>query len=130
MQQEDSAVGLPDARFDVGRLTEISDGDRDFELELAGEFVSQARAMFGELTRAHERGDADALRRAALTLKGSSRTVGAEGVADAAAELERSAAEAGMASIAALLARTERLLLATEHALDRHFGTDEYRRAA
>jgi len=130
MQQEDSAGRLPDARFDVGRLTEISDGERDFELELAGEFVSQAWAMHGELTRAHERGDADALRRAAHTLKGSCRTVGAEGVADAAAELERVAAEAGHAPVAGLLARTRRLLVATEHALDRHFGTDEYRRAA
>jgi HPt (histidine-containing phosphotransfer) domain-containing protein len=130
MQDGDAAGVPPDARFDTGRLVEISDGERDFELELAGEFVSQAWTLYGELTRAHETGDPSALRRAAHTLKGSSRTVGAEGVAEAAAELERAAAESGKATVAGLLARTQRLLVATERALDRHLGTDEYRRAA
>jgi HPt (histidine-containing phosphotransfer) domain-containing protein len=118
------------AEFDFGRLDEISGGDRDFEQDLAGEYLSQSWELLAEFARALEGRDAAAMRRPAHTLKGSSQTIGAVGVGRLAAELERLAGEPVLSLAVATLDRTRRSLTATEHVLDRHFGSDGYRRAA
>ncbi len=121
--------GAQDPRFDLARLAEISGGDAEFEREIAGEFLGQARELFEEAARALETCDAAALRRVAHTLKGSSRTVGADGLARLAAELEELAAESTQGAAPAL-ARALSCLVSTERELDRYFGTDRYRKAA
>ena len=125
----DEGGGAPAAKFDLARLAEISGGDVEFEQEIAGEYLAQARELCEQAARALETHDAVALSRAAHTLKGSSRTVGAEGVAQLAAELEASAADSTQAA-ASSLARARACLVASERELDRHFGTDRYRKAA
>jgi len=86
-------VEEPAAEFDFARLAEISGGDRDFELELTDEYVEQSRTLLEEYAGALQRRDTGAMARAAHTLKGSSRTIGAQAVAVLAAHLERLAGE-------------------------------------
>jgi HPt (histidine-containing phosphotransfer) domain-containing protein len=129
MVEDDAGAGPPSARFDRARLAEISDGEIAFEHEIAGEYLAQAWGLIEEATRALEVRDATTLARIAHTLKGSSRTIGAEGVAELAAELEI-AASSSTQGTAPLLARVLACLVATERELDRTFGTDRYRKAA
>jgi len=118
------------AEFDFGRLAEVSGGDREFERELSREYTGQSWVLLAQIAAALERRDGDTLRRSAHTLKGSSRTIGAEGVAVLAALLESIADEPDLSPAPGMLERARRSLTATEQALDRYFGSDEYRRAA
>src|SRR5262249_52748030 len=122
-------AGASEARFERGRLKEISGGDAEFEREIAGEYVTQAWALVAEITSAIERGDTEPLRRAAHTLKGSSRTIGAEGVAELSAQLEKLAGQPGPL-VTTLVGRIRGALTGTQQFLDRYFGSDAYRRAA
>lgn len=121
--------GAPEAQFERGRLHEISGGDAEFERELAGEYVTQAWALLAEIGSALERSDPELLRRSAHTLKGSSRTIGAQGVADLASQLEKLAGQAGPLATT-LVGRIRAALTSTQQILDRYFGSDAYRRAA
>jgi HPt (histidine-containing phosphotransfer) domain-containing protein len=118
------------AEFDLERLASVSGGDVEFERELAGEYLTQSRQLLLQVAQSIERGDAATLRRDAHTLKGSSLTVGAEGLGAIAAELERKGRAADLSSMAELLARAQASLAATEWRLDDYFGTDTYRKAA
>ena len=118
------------AEFDLARLAEVSGGDGEFERELSREYIGQAWTLLAQIAAALERRDLGTLRRAAHTLKGSSRTIGAEGVAVLAAHLERVADEPDLSPAPGMLERARHALTATELALDRYFGSDEYRRAA
>jgi len=120
----------PSAEFDLKRLAEISGGDGEFEREIAGEYVSQSRTLLDDLSRAIESGDPSALRRTAHTLKGSSRTIGAQGVAGLAAQIERLDPTTNAEAAAAVLGRARASLSVVEQTLDGYFGSDEYRRAA
>lgn len=121
--------GPPAARLALARLAEISGGEEAFEHEIAGEYLIQAWGLFEQAARALEKRDAETLRRVAHTLKGSSHTIGAEGMAEIAHELECATATSTH-GVAPLVARALACLVATERELDRHFGTDDYRKAA
>ena len=123
------ASGSP-AEFDFERLASISGGDADFEREIAGEYLAQSRQLLVQISQAIESGDAATLQRAAHTLKGSSRTVGAEGLGAISAELETNGSLADPATTAELLARAQAGLASTARQLDEYFGTDAYRKAA
>lgn len=129
MARDGSEAGASEVQFERGRLKEISGGDTEFEREIAGEYVTQAWALLAEITSAIERGDPEPLRRAAHTLKGSSRTIGAQGVADLAAQLEKLAGQPGPL-VTTLVGRIRGALTGTQQILDRYFGSDAYRRAA
>jgi len=118
------------AAFDFARLAEVSGGDGQFERELSREYIGQSWTLLAQIAGALERRDGGTLRRSAHTLKGSSRTIGAEGVAVVAALLERIADEPDRSPAPGMLERARRSLTATEQVLDRYFGSDEYRRAA
>ena len=119
-----------EAEVDLERLPEISGGDTEFEQELAGEYVNQAAELLQEIGEAAARGDVEAARRAAHTLKGSSQTIGARKVAGVAAEIEQLAAAGDLSAAAAGLDRARASLAAARQILDRYFGSDAYRRAA
>jgi len=129
MARDGSEAGAAEAQFEHGRLGEISGGDAEFEREIAGEYVTQAWGLLAEIAAAIERGDPELLRRCAHTLKGSSRTIGANGVGEMAAQLEKLAGNAGPLA-ATLVGRIRTALTSTQQILDRYFGSDAYRRAA
>ena len=122
-------TGTPSANFEPARLAEISGGDLEFEREITGEYLTQAYCLFEEAAQALVSRDAAALRRAAHTLKGSSRTVGAEGVAVLAGDLEAAAASS-TSGLAPLLASALACLIASERELDRYFDARGGRMAA
>lgn len=116
--------------FDFERFTAISGGDAEFERELAGEYLSQSRQLLAQIAEGIERGDIQSIQRASHTLKGSSRTVGADALGQVGAELERTASHASSPVVAALYARAHAYLDSAERALDEYFGSDAYRTAA
>ena len=129
MVENGEASGAPEARLDFDRLNLISGGELEFQLEIAGEYLVQAWGLFEEAVRALEKRDAETLRRAAHRLEDSSHTIGAEGVAAIAHELERLSGNSTEGA-APLVARALACLQATERELDRYFGTGRYRKAA
>ena len=123
------ASGSP-VGFDFERLASISGGDVEFEREVAAEYLAQSRQLLVQIAQSIESGDTATLRRAAHTLKGSSLTVGAEGLGAIGAELERNAGRTEPAPMSELLARAQAGLATTERLLDDYFGTDAYRKVA
>jgi HPt (histidine-containing phosphotransfer) domain-containing protein len=121
--------GSPSAQLDLERLLEISGGETEFEREIVAEYLEQTRALFQSARRALETNDAAVLRRVAHTVKGSSRTIGAEGVAALAAALEESIGDSP-AGVPALLERGLACLIATEQAFQQYFASDRGREAA
>jgi len=91
----DAAAALP--RLDVARLEDVTGGDREFERELLEQFLAISPGLIGEADAALAAGDAPALRTAAHTLKGSGRTIGADRLGEACAELEARAAAGDLA---------------------------------
>src|SRR5262249_12250093 len=130
MATDGSEAGTPRTEVDLGRLPEIPGGDTEFEQQIAGEYVNQAADLLQEMAEAAGRHDAEAVRRSAHTLKGSSRTIGALSVAGVAAEIEQLAAAGDPSAAATRLDRARACLAATRQRLDRYFGSDAYRRAA
>ena len=97
--ERDSGVNVTELRsaLDMQALGELRDsvgGDAAFLAELIDELLEDAPTQLESLRDAAETGDAIGARRAAHTLKGSSRTFGAVELAALCQEAER-AAEAG-----------------------------------
>ncbi len=76
-------------------------GDEELFAEIAGLFVADAPGLLDAIRAGVEAGDADAVKRAAHTLKGSSGCVGGTHVAAAAARLEALGAAADLSDAAA-----------------------------
>lgn len=129
MEEGTPDPGPPSAQLDLTRLSEISGGEAEFEREIVTEYMEQAWSLFDGATRALVAKDVAELRRAAHTIKGSSRTVGAEGVAGAAAALE-SAATTSTRGTPPLLGRVYACLVATEREFERYFREARGRDAA
>ncbi|BCW97153.1 MAG: Hpt domain-containing protein [Fimbriimonadales bacterium] len=70
-------------------LNEITGGDSEFIAEILDDFVSQTPELMEQIAIALAQGDAAAVGRAAHTLKGSARAVGADAFAAIAFELEQ-----------------------------------------
>jgi two-component system sensor histidine kinase/response regulator len=70
-------------------LNEITGGDAEFIAELLGDFVSQTPELMEQIATAVAQGDAATLGKAAHTLKGSARAIGADEFAAIAFELEQ-----------------------------------------
>ena len=130
MARDGSGASGSPADFDFDRLASISDGDDSFEREIARDYLIQARELVSRMTVSLDRGDAPALRRDAHKLKGSSRTIGAEGLGAIGADLERLAGGPDLAATSAAIARGQSCLVTTERRLDEYFGSDGYRKAA
>ncbi|WP_042442448.1 hybrid sensor histidine kinase/response regulator [Azospirillum sp. B510] len=98
-------AGLPP--LDVEALIALFDGDGDFVRHLLGEFVTSNSASHRWLTEALAGGSWDEVRQAAHKLAGSSRTVGARDLAEAAAAVELAVLDQTLDGIAALAARVD-----------------------
>jgi two-component system, sensor histidine kinase len=99
---------MPDAPIDLAALAELLEtvgGDRDFLAELVETYRADCPNLFAELRAAVSNGDAAAARRAAHTLKSTSASMGALGLAAECREIE---AAAGAGDLAGLDARVER----------------------
>lgn len=80
--------------FDLSRLADVTGGFAAFEQMLLGEFGLRLPEQFGRLRAALSSGDAREIERAAHSLAGGCRTIGAEPLGLACADVEQ-AAEAG-----------------------------------
>ncbi len=70
-------------------LEEITAGDEEFQMELFQEFLDQTPQLFAQMEQAYQQGDAVSFGRAAHTLKGSARSIGADAFAELAFTLEQ-----------------------------------------
>lgn len=87
-------------------LDELRDsvgGDHEFLAELVDDFLADAPAQLESLRAAASSGDADTARRAAHTMKGTSRTFGAGALASLCADAEAAAGEADLDGVRARL---------------------------
>lgn len=86
---------MPDAAVDeaaLGELLETVGGDRAFLAELVESYLADSPGLLAEMLGAAVAGDAASLRRAAHTLKSTSASLGAPGLAGACREIETRAA--------------------------------------
>ena len=72
----------------IGRLEELSGGDKSFLVDFINTFLENVPEMFEELQHSCEKGDAETLRRVAHTLKSNSASLGAMQLRDICKELE------------------------------------------
>ncbi len=79
---------MADPRFDFKVLSEVTGDDPAFERELLEEFLHATRDLLERQRGAAEAGDVGTLEKAAHSMKGSSRTLGAEGLGRYASEIE------------------------------------------
>ena len=86
------------APVDLQALLELTGGDDAFVRELTATYLDSSTANLRAIDEACGGGDLPALRRAAHSLKGASANMYARGVAEAAAALEQSAANADHAA--------------------------------
>ncbi len=82
-------------------------GGEEFLAEVIDTFLDEGPSLIGALATAHERGDAEELRRAAHSLKSNGRTFGATEFADLCRELEERAKRGEFARAAELFDRVE-----------------------
>ena len=86
---------MPDAPIDDATFAELLEtvgGDREFLAELVETYLGDSPGLFAELRAAIAADDAAAARRAAHTLKSTSASFGADGLAALCREIEASAA--------------------------------------
>jgi HPt (histidine-containing phosphotransfer) domain-containing protein len=95
-----------ESALDPQTLDELRDsigGDAEFLAELVDEFVADAPRQIASLRAAATSGDGVVARRAAHTLKGTSRTFGAEALAALCQEAETAAASEQFAVVVAAI---------------------------
>ncbi|WP_457840971.1 Hpt domain-containing protein, partial [Staphylococcus aureus] len=81
-----------DIRIDADRLAELTDGDLELMAALLGDFIDSTRIDLAALDESVVGRDPDGVRRHAHRLKGASRVVGADVLAEIAQHLEHRAA--------------------------------------
>jgi two-component system, sensor histidine kinase and response regulator len=91
-------------------LAELSGGDIQFECDLLELYAATAPGTLAALGRAVEAGDFGAAEDAAHTLNGSSRSIGAEAVAELCEHVEELASSANAAVLPPQFKRLEKLL--------------------
>lgn len=96
-------ASVPPAAINRDRLWEACFGDAEFAAEVAAEYQTSAAQIVQNIQQATASGDATGLRTEAHTLKGASRTVGAEPLAALCANLERVGEKGELKTAGALL---------------------------
>jgi two-component system sensor histidine kinase/response regulator len=94
--------------LDVAAALERVEGDRELLEELARLFADECPKALGEIRQAWESGDAHLLERLAHTMKGSSASLGANKVSEAAFELEQQARSGGIANAGGMIQTLEK----------------------
>ena len=91
----------------IQTLMELDDGAGEVFEELVDLYLTDAPGRLQEMRKAAEEDNADQMRRAAHTLKGSSRNLGAVRVAAVCADIESRAVEQEVAGTGDLIANAE-----------------------
>lgn len=89
------------------RLRELAAGDGEFVANVIEAFLPQLRAISGELRRAMDGGDPQAVVEIAHSLKGSASNVGAEDVARLCLSIEQLARNGELGGVPGLIAELE-----------------------
>ena len=111
---------MPDAPIDPAALAELLEtvgGDRDFLAELVETYRADCPLLLAELGAAVAGGDAPAARRAAHTLKSTSASMGALGLAAQCREIEAAAAAGDLDGLDKRVERAAATYVAVEAAL-------------
>ena len=106
-----------DRPLDVEDFLDRADGDHELLAELAEVFSASSTELVSEIRRAMSDGDAEALRRAAHTLKGAASSLSAAAVAEAALRLENIGRQGHLAEASGALATLEAEIKRLEPAL-------------
>ena len=93
--------------FDREGFLERTMGDRDLATEIAAAFLADAPATFAQLSAAIDSGDAEASRKFAHTLKGSSANMGGEKFSEIAARMESAGKQRDSGALSKLLPDAE-----------------------
>lgn len=93
--------------FDRRQAAEATGGDDELLREIVAIFLEDCPRMIEEIAEAAHAGDADALRRAAHTLKGSVGVLGAKALAAAAKDVEDGARAGDVETATAAFERVE-----------------------
>jgi HPt (histidine-containing phosphotransfer) domain-containing protein len=91
----------------IAALEEACGGDAEFAREMAGSFLESAPRCLDDLRDALHAADPDRVAIEAHGLKGISRTIGADELADACKDLERAGWDADLRSVDRLAARVD-----------------------
>ena len=97
--RNDGATADEETVIDLADALDRVNGDREFLVDMYGQFISGLEAQTADLAAAIDRGDAEAARAAAHTLKGASANLGAVALSKEALSVE-SAAAAGQMEVA------------------------------
>lgn len=103
-------------------LEQASLGDRDFEMELLGEFLDGSPRLLASLSGALAAGDAQDLRRGAHNLKGCCWAVGARPLGRTCEQLELDARDGKLDEAPALIERIRTQFTEVEGYVRRHWG--------
>jgi CheY-like chemotaxis protein len=110
-------------RFDRNRFLDVTDGDEELIRELIEAFRDQAAEAIPQLEDLLRKGDPEAIRRLAHTLRGSAGTLGLIEMAETCQRLEGAAADRDGSAVTLLgpevLTATERALTALEREIPR-----------
>lgn len=89
--------------IDLARIQETSDGDVEFEQELIEMYLEDALEHCRAIEESHSGGEAQMIRQAAHTLKGSSANIGASHIMKVAYEIEVAATQGNLDQVKELL---------------------------
>lgn len=88
-QRSDPGAGRSRIPFDFDALREVTGNDPEFEREILEDFLSHTARLFESQRAAADAGDVRSLERDAHSLKGASRTLGANQLGQLAQEVEQ-----------------------------------------
>ena len=109
----------PERGFCIQDLLERLDNDSELAAEIAAVYLIEAAKLQQEIASALERGDAEALRYHAHSIKGATGNIGNEPLHEVAFQLEQSGREGNLARGAEVFPEFQRLLAATNTELQR-----------
>ena len=102
-----SADGTQHEPLDRSYLADVTEGDTEFEEELAQSYIDASSEVMSTLRSAVQEADPQAVREAAHALKGSSRAIGADGMGAAAEILEHRGRDGDLTNVESLLEDAE-----------------------
>lgn len=111
------------SNFPIDRdfLMEITDGDAEFAAEILQEFLDTTPSLLRQAEEALRAGDATSLTRAAHTIKGSARSVGAQAFADIAFALERAGKEQQIDTASEIVRKLHEEWQRVQEHIEQHF---------
>ncbi len=112
-------AALPERAFHIQDLLERLDNDRQLAAEIAEVYQTESAKLQQEIAMALERGDAEALRYHAHSIKGATGNIGNEPLHEVAFQLEQCGREGNLGRGAEVFPEFQRLLAATNKELQR-----------